>query len=563
MNIKTGIAAACVLGALVLIPVVVIVALGFYGESIGGGGSAGARAELSVSPNRGVPDSHVRIEGRKWPPRVEVKVLLGRDGAAGSERATELPLASVLSSRNGTFAVELALPASFVSRNTKRLSIRAEAVRRDGRWLSSDPVEFTIEPYRNAVGVQVRDANTGTPLEGANVRLKDSFGREVEVRSSDASGIVQFAGMMPGDAVIEASKVDYKRARIDLSAPGSGTVKASVSLTADPGKRLLLPFSETVPDGRVRVAAIDRASGLRADRIFEEDLTVRRTFPSEIRFFHMFPVSYAGKTAAPPSVETMRDWGHRLAARLPSIVAKARLLGMSANGDVVVVAEASGAGFGRGMARWFLLDAQTGRAKTRGEIGEGRFVGGLSLDRNSIYVVDNIENRLEMVPVERGEAAASVDRIPARVLRISPRSGELCRLSPGGRDGKSVSRRSRHAPGVGSHRERARRNLVIHGRDGQPAVRRGEPFEDNDRRQRSRRLAVGGDRAAARPRRLDLGGPGRTLHVRGREIRRRGAGAQLGISPDRRAPSGAGPGHSKLGGRLMTGKSIDFLSEAD
>ncbi|MCY4109585.1 MAG: hypothetical protein OXG11_11210 [Chloroflexi bacterium] len=422
MNLKTGITVASVLGALVLIPVVVIVALGFYGESIGGGGSAGSRAELSVSPNRGVPDSHVRIEGRKWPPRVEVGVRLGRDGAASLERTTELPLASVLSSRNGTFTIELALPASFVSRNTKRLSIRAEAVGRDGRSLSSDPVGFTIEPYQNAVEVQIRDADTGALLEGANVRLRDSFGREVEVRSSDAFGMVQFAGIMPGDAVIEASKVDYRRARIDLSTPNSGTVETEVSLTADPGKRLLLPFSETVPDGRVRVAAIDRASGLRADRIFEEDLTTRRAFPSEISFFHLLPVADAGKTApsGPPSVETMRDWGHRLAARLPAIVARARLLGMSANGDVVIVAEASGAGFGRGMARWFLLDSQTGRAKTRGELGEGRFVGGLSLDRNSIYVVDNIENRLEMVPVERGEAAASVDRIPARVLRISP-----------------------------------------------------------------------------------------------------------------------------------------------
>lgn len=420
MNIKTGITAASVLGALVLIPVVVIVALGFYGESIDGGGSAGSRAELSVSPNRGIADSHVRIEGRKWPPRVEVKVRLGRGGAASSERTTELPLASLLSSRNGTFAIELALPASFVSRNTKRLSIRAEAVGRDGRSLSSDPVEFTIEPYKNAVEVQVRNADTGALLEGANVRLKDSFGREVEVRASDPFGMVHFTGIMPGDAVIEASKVDYRRARIDLSAPRSGTIKTEVSLTADPGKRLLLPFSETVPDGRVRVAAIDRASGLRADRIFKEDLTTRRAFPSEIRFFHLFPVSYADQTAAPPSVETMRDWGHRLAARLPAIVARARLLGMSASGDVVVVAEASGAGFGRGMARWFLLDGQTGRPKTRGEIGEGRFVGGLSLDRNSIYVVDNIANRLEMAPLERGKAATSVDDIPATVLRISP-----------------------------------------------------------------------------------------------------------------------------------------------
>ena len=422
MNVKTGIGVASVLGALVLIPVIVIVALGFYGESIGGDGVAGSRAELGLSPNRGVPDSYVRIEGRKWPPRVEVKVRLSRDGAAGSERVTELPLASVVSSRNGSFAVELALPASFVSHRTKRLSIRAEAMGRDGLPLSSNPAEFTIEPYQNAVEVQVRDADTGALLEGANVRLKDSFGRDVAVGASDASGIVQFAGIMPGGAVIEASKVDYRRARIDLSAPQSGTVKAAMSLTADPGKRLVLPFSEVVPDGRVRVATVDRASGLRADNIVTEDLTTGPSFPSDIKLYHLFPISHAGQTAdsAPPSVETMREWGHRLAARLPAIVARARLLGMSASGDVVVVAEASGAGFGRSMARWFLLDAQTGREKTRGELQQGRFVGGMSPDRNSIYVVDNVENRLEMVRVERGEAAASVDGIPVTVLRISP-----------------------------------------------------------------------------------------------------------------------------------------------
>ncbi len=437
MNIKTGIAVTSVLGALILIPVLVIVVLGFYGESIGGDGSTGSRAELSISPNQGFPDSQVRIEGRKWPPKVEIKVRLSREGSAGFERVTEIPLASVVSSRNGTFAIGLALPASFVSHHTRQLSIRAEAVGRDGRPLASNPVDFTIAPYQNAVEVQVRDADTGLLLEGANVRLKDALGRNVAVRASDGSGMVRFAGLIPGGAVIEASKVDYRRARLDLSAPRRGKVKTVMSLTADPGKRLLLPFSEVFPDGRVRVTAIDRASGLHADRIVMDDLTARSSFPSEISFFHLFPISHADKTdaaaSAPPSVKTMREWGHRLAARLPAIVARARLLGMSANGDVVVVAEASGAGFGRSMARWFLLDAQTGQEKTRGEIAQGRFVGGMSLDRNSIYVVDNIDNRLEMVQVERGEATASVDGIPATVLRISPDpSGSAVYLLEGG-----------------------------------------------------------------------------------------------------------------------------------
>lgn len=437
MKLRTGFAIASALGVLIFVPVLVVVALGLYGESIGGDRSAGSQAELGVSPNRAFLDSHVRIEGRKWPPRVEIKVRLSREGSAGFQRVTEIPLASVVSSRSGAFAIELALPALFISNDARQLSLRAAAVGRDGRPLASAAAKFTIAPYKNTVEALVSDAESGMPLAGARVQLRDGFGRIVAVRPSDASGMVRFAGLTPGDAVIDASRVDYSRARVNLSAPRDGLIWVAVSLTADPGKRLILPFTEMTSEGRPQVTAVDRASGLRADRIFVDDLTPRPSFPSEIQFFHLYSVSRDHKTEtagpAPPSVRTMRSWGHRLAARLPAIVARARLLGMSASGDVVVVAEASGAGFGQSMTRWFLLDAETGQEKTRGELAQGRFVSGMSPDRRGVYVVDNVRNRLEVVGVERGDVTASVDGIPATVLRVSPDpSGSAVYLLEGG-----------------------------------------------------------------------------------------------------------------------------------
>ena len=425
MNIKSGLTVAAAIGALILIPVLVIVFLGLYGESIGGViGSANAQVDLSVRPNRGFSDSRVRIEGRNWPAKAEITVRLSGDRSTDAEEVAGIPLASALSSRSGAFAIELALPASFVSRETGRLLIQAEAVGRDGRRLMSAPVEFVVEPHDNAVEVRVTDAESGLLLEEANVKLRDALGRNVAIRFTDASGIARFDGIQPGGAAIEVSKIDYRRTRMNLSTPRSGVVKADMSLTADPGKRLVMPFGETLSNGQVRVTAVDRASGLRADQFVMDDVTSTPSFPSEIQFFHLFAISSAdGREIAQnerPGVETIRAWGHNLAARLPAIVVRARLLGTSANGDVVVVAEASGAGIGRSLTRWFLLESQTGQVKTWRELGQGRFVGGMSFDRRSILVMDNVANRLNLVDVESGMTTASIDGVPAVIVRLAP-----------------------------------------------------------------------------------------------------------------------------------------------
>lgn len=262
MNIKSGLTVAAAIGALILIPVLVIVALGLYRESIGGViGSANAQVDLSIRPNRGSSDSRVRIEGRNWPAKAEITVRLSRDRSTDAEEVAGIPLASALSSRSGAFAIELALPASFVSRETRRLLIQAESVGRDGRRLMSAPVESVVEPHDNAVEVRVTDAESGLSLEEANVKLRDALGRYVAIGFTDASGIARFDGIQPGGAAVEVSKIDYRRTRVNLSTPRSGVVKADMSLTADPGKRLVLPFGETLSNGQVRVTAVDRAAG--------------------------------------------------------------------------------------------------------------------------------------------------------------------------------------------------------------------------------------------------------------------------------------------------------------
>ena len=70
MRIRPGLAVTAALGAVLLVPVLVVVALGLYGESIGflTVGSATVEPALSIQPDRALSGSQVLIEGAKVAP---------------------------------------------------------------------------------------------------------------------------------------------------------------------------------------------------------------------------------------------------------------------------------------------------------------------------------------------------------------------------------------------------------------------------------------------------------------------------------------------------------------
>ncbi|MDP6350237.1 MAG: hypothetical protein QF719_01000 [Chloroflexota bacterium] len=265
-------------------------------------------------------------------------------------------------------------------------------------------------------------------MSDAEVLLKGSFGILLASARTGDTGVAEFAGIAAGNTVANVRKLDYARASVELSVPSTGLTQVSISLTADPGKRLLLPFRSVIDDRHLRAMVLDRASGLRADEVLSSKsgipLEIVGTFPTEIHFFYLLPNPSSSEALVrelgTPSVETMRAWGLQFASHLRAIVARVSLLGLSADGDVVLVMEATGAGFGRGSSTWLLLDPVTGRERRRGEVPQGSFVAGLSSDRGGLHLIDNSRNRLSVIPVATGVGSYTIPELPPNILRLAP-----------------------------------------------------------------------------------------------------------------------------------------------
>ncbi len=441
MGFKLSLTVAAVLAAALLIPVLVIIALGTYGESIGirTTDSADGEPALTVQPDRGPSDSNVLIEGQGWPPQSEISLFLGQEPSADTGRILQVPLATVTASATGTFTMQLKLPPSLFTVDARRVQIRGTIQPDDGRPPVGASVDFDIQPYPNLVTVDVIDARTGVRLDSAEVLLRDSFGAALAGSRTDATGIAEFAGVAPGDAAAEVRRLDYQGARVELSIAATGPTRIWVNLTPDPGKRLLLPFDVIVDAGHLRIMTLDRASGLRADEIVNRE-SAGPAFPAEIHFFYLFPT---GNTGTPPdivpeepSLQTMRAWALRCTENLRAIVARVTLLGLSSGGDVVLVTESTGTGFGRGSSTWLLLDPETGRERRRGELLQGSFVAGLSSDRGSLYVIDNSSNQLAVIPLTTEDEPTVVTGLPSNVLRLATDpSGALAYLLTAGAGG--------------------------------------------------------------------------------------------------------------------------------
>ena len=441
MGIKWSLTVAAVLAAALLIPVLVVIGLGIYGESIGVRSSASADGEptLSIRPDRGPSDSEVRIEGQGWPPRSEISLFVGREQSGDTGRVFEVRLARITASTTGRFTIQLKLPPSLSSTAANRLRIRGATRPGIGRSPVSASVDFGIQAYANVVRVEVVDARTGVRLNGADVLLKDGYGAVLARGRTGATGVAEFASVTPGAAAAEVRRLDYRSARVELSVAATGPTRTAIAMTADPGKRLFLPFDVVVDTDNLRIMALDRASGMRADEIVNRE-TAGRTFPSELHFFYLLPTVDAGAPSDEipnaPTLGTMRAWGLRFAENLRAIVARVTLLGLSAGGDVVLVTEATGTGFGAGSSTWLLIDPETGRELRRGEVPQGSLVAGLSSDRRDLYVIDNSRNRLAVIRLAAKDDTTVVTGLPRNILRLAPDpSGSLVYLLTAGAGG--------------------------------------------------------------------------------------------------------------------------------
>src|SRR3990172_5064642 len=194
MRARTAVFIAVALGLAVAIPALGIVGLGIYGESLGGEavsiGRGGAR--LTLRPAEAKPGQEFTVEGKNWPPRSEIRLEL-RAPAGDEER--RIPLALAVTSRNGSFALQLVLPEALYYKPGRRLTIEAVPILQQG--VADVGAELTIRPFTTTLGLSVVDAGDRTPLADASVEILDGFGSPLAVATTDARGRAIFEGLPP------------------------------------------------------------------------------------------------------------------------------------------------------------------------------------------------------------------------------------------------------------------------------------------------------------------------------------------------------------------------------
>ena len=264
MRARLAVGIAAVLAVAILLPVAVVVALGAYGSSLGGAtvATGPGNAELLVFPSHGLPGSSLKVTGKHWPPRSNVAIQLQRPSAGSDSPSKPLRLAEIITSRRGTFEIDTTIPGSVIPFGTE--SVRIQAVGRK----SSQPdaavlsVPFDLDPYPNEVTISVVDADTGAASPEAIVRIDDSFGQEIAVETSSATGDVLFAGIRPGKKRLTIRKIDYEIARASIEVPDAGQAAFQIALQKSPGRRLLFYAYGLSDTGETTLVGLDRASGL-------------------------------------------------------------------------------------------------------------------------------------------------------------------------------------------------------------------------------------------------------------------------------------------------------------
>ncbi len=250
------------LGLVLVVPIVAVVALGAYGESLGGSTTVDGTgyASLSVQPSRVTLGQPVRISGRGWSARDEL-VIYAHAGVPGDELPrSALALATIRTSRSGSFQLEATLGQSLFAPGVRSVAIVARlAPPADGEGLAA---ELQIVPFANSVSITVSTTLGGAPLEGAVVTVADAFNRAVATDHTGSDGRVTIEGLSAGPAEVTVQLQDHLASRATVRIPDSGEVEVHINLRSAPGQRLHLPAGYHSDDGDAHLIAIDRASGL-------------------------------------------------------------------------------------------------------------------------------------------------------------------------------------------------------------------------------------------------------------------------------------------------------------
>lgn len=211
MSTSRALTIAAIVGTILLIPVLIILALGLYGSSITGDFPLAEDhgPELQIDPPSGVPGSDITIRGVDWIPRtlirLEMIVASGRpsltaDGRIDTQHASSpaVYVGEVIASRAGTFTVETQLPTTLPLTAQSTISFRAEASYRGGEFAGQSETDFDVIAGPGVIEVSVADEASGEPLTQGFVDLLGIRGDPLAILPIAADGTAAFIGLAPG-----------------------------------------------------------------------------------------------------------------------------------------------------------------------------------------------------------------------------------------------------------------------------------------------------------------------------------------------------------------------------
>ena len=436
MKPRTALFVASALAAIVAVPVVALIALGAYGESIESAVriTSGSRDQLSIDPSQGLPGSAVRVTGDGWPPRADVDIFLRRQ--RGQDDSLKTRLASVIASRSGSFALELVIPPSLIGSNTQAVFVEAQASE-----TVAAQAEFQLVPYANEIAIRVIDSQSGESLPEALVELRDSLGKTIQTARTSPDGLVSISNVKPGRFTALARMRDYLNGSVVVPVPETGRAEVSIPLDREPDKRLYFPFMQPVGLGTLRVAGVDRSSGLRSDltiTVPPGQLGQQSGETSTARLLNNFqfliPASSPGSSTTPQDLSAeqieatfrfLHDWNIPISDTGQVLGPHVNYVGQTVTGEIALLVET---GIMSRFTNLLTFNPESGRPRLMARsLSIFDTAPVLSTGGSRFYILRRASRRLRILDAASGETIGRIGNLPRLILKIAdaPSGDEL------------------------------------------------------------------------------------------------------------------------------------------
>ena len=262
---KTAFRITVGLAVVILIPILAVIGLGAYGQSLGGISTGVGRqgAELTVLPASGRPGSTLRVEGTGWPPRSEIRLDFTRASRDGTAAGPPIRFGGILSSRSGMFASEVVLPTTLPLPPGSQLRITATAIEVRDRGIQAT-APFEVEGFDNELIIETADPVTRARIGGVDVEILDRFRTLVARGQTGSDGAARFVGLSPSSgysATMQAEGREIFRSAA-FSIPETGTLTVSAELPEAPRERFFIGARVYAEDNAIELIGIDTASEL-------------------------------------------------------------------------------------------------------------------------------------------------------------------------------------------------------------------------------------------------------------------------------------------------------------